>query len=377
MGSSSSRNAVARATEFSTAGKNLPQSMSREDIYYHDFEDKAYLVKDPYLTISAIPLPSQTRQLPVLPLEIWERIFVHVRRRIGLIKGKGKLKMEGDYNQMDLVNLMLVCRRFYYIAAPILYARVITNKPHLLFYGLDHKSISFPDQYKRWSKLDLLQLVHRLDLIYTSSDVTEKQLRSRYSRKDRDILYDAFARGQSGRHDKEIDRMIMDLDSSISAVRLINRIRTMREYVMKSKEPLIMSNLDILTMSHPTLDPSIYTGGDGLNFSLGNKDWPRYTLMEDKKLDRYRNKVDKRTNPLGMISGVNPRLQFSYELSRLSKPKFICMDDTTGPYSYRRFQGSYDKIKSDSPEIITVHIYPRSIEKFTLPPKKDGMIHSR
>ncbi|WVQ70301.1 uncharacterized protein L199_008527 [Kwoniella botswanensis] len=366
MGKSPSKLARARVEAFLSSGHSLPEYMSADDIYSHDIDpsDRLY---EPFHS------PCSTdKALPELPVEIWQRVFVHLRRKVGPIKAKQRER--GDHHQRDLVNAMLVCKQFYYLAAPILYARVITDKPHLLFYGIDTKPLGgLPEQQTRWTKLDLLHFVHRLDLMYNAFPVNKLDLRFPISTNDklkfeqRIFKYDIDS--------EEIRRMISDTDNSQSAVRLIHPLRTLRKLYLKNRQPVIFSNLDILTVSHPSfkyryIDYTTEIPFYGISNPIDNVNWPRYALFPNK-LERYRKKIDDRGTAISNLSSVTKRLQFSYELARLCTPKHVCMDDDKGPYSYRRDEGRYDKIKLPPPETVSLHIYPRTVEKFILPPDKD------
>ncbi|WWD10353.1 hypothetical protein V865_008488 [Kwoniella europaea PYCC6329] len=362
MGASPS---TSRRTEtFFSAGHSLPKYLSSDDIYSHDVNLSSQ-VDEPFYA----PYPTD-KPLPKLPIEVWQRVFVHLRRKVGPIKGKQREK--GDYHQRDLVTSMLVCKQFYYLSAPILYARVITDKPHLLFYGVDKNTLG-PERHTRWTKLDLLQYVHRLDLTYSTFPVRPPDLRFPISANDRLKFEQKIFKNDID--SKEIRKMINDLDNSQSAVRLINPFRTLRKAYLKNTRPVIMSNLDILTVSHPSFKYQ-YDGYTtqipfySISNPLDNFNWPRYALLPEK-LERYRKKIDNRGTSISAVSSVTKRLQFPYELARICTPKHVCMDDDKGPYSYRRDEGRYDKVKLPPPETVTLHLYPRSVEKFVLPPDKD------
>ncbi|WWC61333.1 uncharacterized protein I303_103914 [Kwoniella dejecticola CBS 10117] len=379
MGTGVSKPVVERAAEFVKSGKTLPYAMSGEDIYFHPINLVDSLEQEgESLTYCPDDL-NERRELPELPIEIWQRVFVHLRRKVGPIKEKTRKR--GDYHQRDLVNAMRVCRKFYYLAAPVLYARVVTDKPHLFLYGAAEESLASIQRYKRWTKLDLLQFVHRLDLIYTSFPTCKIDLRFPISERDKKKFEAKIFRYE--KDSEEIRRMIQDLDNSQSAVRYIHYFRGLRRTYMKSNTPVIMANLQILTTSHPSfkyeyeheapfLDRPFY----GISNPNNNVNWPRYTLLPSK-LDRYTHKIDGRENSFSAMSTINKRLQFSYELARLATPKHVCMDDSAGPYAYTRYEGRYDKIKLPQPETITLHIYPRSVEKFILPTRPDAKVFFR
>ncbi|WWC85310.1 uncharacterized protein L201_000172 [Kwoniella dendrophila CBS 6074] len=367
MGVGVSKPAVERADEFVTSGKNLPHGLSGEDIYYHDdrYSPEQPLDPEPYFLTA-----SPSRELPELPVEIWQKIFAHLRRRVGRISEKPR--KGGEYHQRDLFNAMRVSKNFYCLAAPVLYARVVTDKPHLLFYGVRTHSLGFIDKYKRWSKLDLLQFIHRLDLMYLPGPVLLPDLRFPLSNKDKEKFETSVF--QYTKDSEEIRRMIANMDNAQSTIRNVHRIRTLRETYIKSVEPVIMSNLVQLTISHPSFryeypddglpgDEKIY----GISNPIDNVNWPRWNLFPSR-LNRYKNKIDGLSIPFsGMSASISKKNQFSHELARICTPKNVCMDDSYGPYAYRRDQGNYDKIITKPPERITYHIYPRSVEKLMLP----------
>ncbi|WWC69644.1 uncharacterized protein I206_103587 [Kwoniella pini CBS 10737] len=369
MGMGISKLVTERAAEFSSAGKELPYGMTGEDIYFHQAEPPCGSLEEPFYP----PFPSDN-ELPELPIEIWQRIFAHLRRKIGPIKSKTRER--GDYHQRDLVNAMRVCRKFYYLAAPILYARVVTDKPHLFLMGATKYSLARVNEYTRWTKLDLLQFVHRLDLMYNSTPTTRYDLRFPITKKDK-AKFEKVIFKYEYKDCEEIRRMIQDVDNSQSAMRYIHWFRCLRRQYLKSRTPVMLSNLEIFTISHPSFK-SIYQEWTGhthvpvhsITAPNDNTNWPRYILMPDK-LDRYNHAIDGKEPVLGTIRVVPKSAQFSYEFARLAAPKHVCMDDSSGPYAYKRYNGLYDKIKLPQPETITYHIYPRSVERFMLPAKPD------
>ncbi|WVW83339.1 hypothetical protein I302_105358 [Kwoniella bestiolae CBS 10118] len=366
MGINPSKLAISRAEGFCSAGKSLPDFMSGDDIYYHNVDIINSFPESYYRPHST------ANDLPELPIEIWQRVFVHLRRKVGPIKGKQRER--GDWHQRDLVNAMLACKKFYYLTAPILYARVITDRPDLLFYAIGKKSLGgLPERYTRWTKLDLLQFVHRLDLAYGAFPITKVDLRFPISEEDKARFEEKIF--VYSNNNEEIRKMVNDVDNSQSAVRQVHDIRTLRKHYLKNREPVIMSNLEILTVHHPSfkyrhIDYSTDIPYYGISHPNDNVSWPRYALFPNK-LERYRQKIDGRGNSFSPITSVTKRHQFSYELARIATPRHVCMDDDKGPYAYRRDEGRYDKIKLTPPESITLHVYPRSVGKFILPPEKD------
>ncbi|WVQ98504.1 hypothetical protein IAU59_005630 [Kwoniella sp. CBS 9459] len=95
----------------------------------------------------------------ILPDELWRHIFSYLV--VAHPSYPASCYSPSERRQPHLAVLMRVSLRFSQIAAPLLYHTCFVDLPHLFFRGVN----ALPSGSERHSKLDLLNLVRRLELI--------------------------------------------------------------------------------------------------------------------------------------------------------------------------------------------------------------------
>ncbi|WWD01615.1 hypothetical protein V866_008560 [Kwoniella sp. B9012] len=110
-----------------------------------------------------------------LPLEIWSRIIKMAKKpkpsaSESSIRGR-RISSLRQYGQGDLTVCMRVCKGFYHITAPILYAEVIVDDLVQFFHGVDVPTVSdttstLPIQSGISSKTELLKYVKAFHLVH-------------------------------------------------------------------------------------------------------------------------------------------------------------------------------------------------------------------
>ncbi|OCF35271.1 hypothetical protein I316_02817 [Kwoniella heveanensis BCC8398] len=271
----------------------------------------------------------QSNAVEKLPMEIWYMIIPHLRRKVGPVGLRNR--DPDDYKQKDLASVMRVCKCFHLIAGPILYARVVTDSPAKLVYGLDHK----PKLGGRFTKLQLLGFIRRLDLCYKRVEAHGKE-----AMKFRFASYNSYELGQS-KLEKGLSLLVWDYKSSQKA----------GEVLFKLKGGKVFLNLEVVT-----------TGAFGERPDLH---WdPGYRLYPDE-LDRKGFKY--RILPLEKFRKkyveVSTTQQLAYQIYVDASPKHICTNDTIGPFALRSEGLIRAQIEGwmRPPISHTTHVYPRQV----------------
>ncbi|WVF72433.1 hypothetical protein IAT40_007248 [Kwoniella sp. CBS 6097] len=277
------------------------------------------------------PIKTKANGAEKLPVEVWCKIIPLLRRKIGPVGLKNR--DPDDYKQKDLASVLRVCKLFHSIAAPILYARVVTCSPAKLVYGIDHT----PQASTRLSKLTLLGYIRRLDLCYRRIESHGKE-----AMKFRFASYNSFELGQS-KLKGGLSLLVWDYKSSQKA----------GEKLFKLKSGKVFLNLEVVT-----------TGAFGEKPDLH---WdPGYRLYPDE-LDRRG--FQYRILPLAKFKkkyiDVSTTQQLAYQIYVDASPKYICTNDNVGPLALR----SEGLIRAQTegwmnpPIAHTTHIYPRQVDE--------------
>ncbi|WVQ98503.1 hypothetical protein IAU59_005629 [Kwoniella sp. CBS 9459] len=295
------------------------------------FDDDDILCHNTSTPLIQSPSNRKVNGVDRLPVEIWYRIIPHLRRKIGPVGLKNR--DPDDYKQRDLASAMRVCKLFHSIAAPILYARVVTDSPGKLVYGIEHT----PKPSTRLSKLELLGYIRRLDLCYRRIEAQGKE-----AMKFRFAGYNSYELGQS-KLKEGLSLLVWDYKSSQKA----------GEKLFKLKGGKVFLNLEVVT-----------TGAFGERPDLH---WdPGYRLYPDE-LDsrgfRYRIlPIDKFKKKYVDVSTTQ---QLAYQIYVDASPKYICTNDTIGPLALRTEGLVRAQIEGwmKPPTSHTTHVYPRQVDE--------------
>nr|XP_019042932.1 hypothetical protein I302_08641 [Kwoniella bestiolae CBS 10118]OCF21862.1 hypothetical protein I302_08641 [Kwoniella bestiolae CBS 10118] len=256
------------------------------------------------------------QDLPTLPREIWEKIILHLRRRMGSRAEGDEKSVPTELHQHDLTVAM---RKWYSIAAPILYTRVITIRPDLLLSHIHSKPIS-PN---RLSKLELFQYIYRLDVGYDPSHANESDIVPPFSKSDREAL------SRAGLFSLERSRwpavtLVRDVDIALRTTRLLREIRqSLPEGIQ------LFGNLQILTVG--AFGKTQHSRWDvGYNFLASGLE--RFQPPSNSSFNNLGGLLSKRHQDEAVSLKIS--YQFGYELtSNCPSLQHLCVDNFTGPLS--------------------------------------------
>ncbi|WWC61334.1 uncharacterized protein I303_103915 [Kwoniella dejecticola CBS 10117] len=318
-------------------GRQYFPSIPQDDILQFPIKPHFPLITPSGPEFQVTVAPSRT--VPTLLREIWEKIVWNLRREMGPRAMGNDAK---QFHQHDLTVAMRVNKMFYSIAAPILYVRIITLNPKLLFSHTFSQPIS-PDRH---SKLELFQYTQRLDIGYVPEHcLSESELDPPISKIDRPMLSRAGLFPVKSRWPGITLLRDMDLayqsEQSLETIR--RKISTFSPKSYGLDQIGLFSNLKTLTVG--AFGKSQHSRWDaGYNFFSSN--FERYKPSHDF----WSVFAHKRENDENL--DLAPRRRFGYEItSPLNTPNLqhICVDNFTGPYSI--FKTDNKNLKS-----YTIHI---------------------